>query len=88
MGINSTILWNKRCSKHVVFMEKEFLLEDSGNKVELREVQNAQTSVDHLIGDEAVIHSSEETVDRSKAQALHRKSRTRTGSREIWISYK
>ena len=28
-------------SKHVMFIEKEFLLEDSGSKVELGEVQNA-----------------------------------------------
>ena len=37
-------------SKHVVFMEKEFLLEDSRSKIELGEVQNAQTDVDHLTG--------------------------------------
>ena len=34
-------------SKHTIFLEKEFLLrEDNGNKVELGEVQNAQTDVD------------------------------------------
>ena len=57
-------------SKHVMFMEKEFLLEDGRSNVELVEVQNAQTYVDHLTGLEFVIYSDEETVDPSKAQAL------------------
>ena len=36
-------------SKHVVFLEKEFLLrEDSGSKVELSEVQDALTDASHL----------------------------------------
>ena len=30
-------------SKHVVFLEKKFILRDSGSKVELGEVQDAQT---------------------------------------------
>ena len=64
-------------SKHVIFMEKEFLLEDGGSKVELGEVQNAQTDVDHLMGHEYVIHSDEETIDPSKAQALRKTSRKR-----------
>ena len=35
--------------KHVVFLEKEFLLkEDNGSKVELGEVQDAQTNTNHL----------------------------------------
>ena len=62
-------------SKHVVFMEKEFLLEDSGSKVELREVQDAQTKADHLIGLEDIIHKNEETIDSFEAQALCRISR-------------
>ena len=64
--------------KHVVFMEKESLVEDIGSKVELREVQSAQTDVDHLTGAEAVIHSDEEIVVPFETQALHRASRTRT----------
>ena len=44
-------------SKHVVFMEKEFLIEDSGSNVELGEVQNPQTNVAHLIRPKIVIHS-------------------------------
>ena len=63
-------------SKHVVFLEKEFLLrEDSGSKVELREVQDALTNTSHLTKIEAVIHEDELAADPSKAQALHRKSR-------------
>ena len=34
--------------KHALFMEKELLLEDSGSKVELEEVRNAETNKDHL----------------------------------------
>ena len=59
-------------------MEKEFLLENSGSKVELVKVQNAQIDMDHLNGPEFVIHSDEETVNPSEAQALRRTSRTRS----------
>ena len=62
-------------SKHAMFMEKEFLLEDGQSNVELVEVQNAQTYMDHLTGLEFVIYSDEETVDPSKAQALRGTSR-------------
>ena len=72
-------------SKHVMFMEKEFLLEDSGSKVELREVQNPQTNAGHLTGTEADIHSDEETVDPSEAQILCR-TKNEYCSKEIWIS--
>ena len=65
-------------SKHVVFMEKGFLLKDSRSKVELGEFQDAQTEADHLTGLEAVIHCDEETVDPSEAQALRMTSRTLT----------
>ena len=65
-------------SKHVVFIEKEILLEDSGSKVELREVQNTQTDATHLIGPQAVIHSHKETVDPFEAQVLRKTGRTRT----------
>ena len=64
--------------KHVVFMEKKSLLEDTGSKVELGEVQSAQTYVDHSTGAEVVIHSDEEIVVPFETQALHRVSRTRT----------
>ena len=67
-------------SKHDVFMEKEFFLEDSGSKVELREVQDVQTDVDHLTGQEVIIHSGEKTVDPFEAQAFCRISRTRNVS--------
>ena len=50
-------------SKYVVFMETEFLLEDSGSKVKLREVQNVQTDADHIFGLEAIINNDEETID-------------------------
>ena len=37
-------------SKHVVFLEKEFLLrEDTGRKAELGEVQDALTDASHLM---------------------------------------
>ena len=35
-------------SKHVVFLEKKFLLKDSGSKVEIEEVQSAQTNADQF----------------------------------------
>ena len=35
-------------SKHVVFLEKEFLLRDNEKKVELEEVQDAQIDTDQL----------------------------------------
>ena len=47
-------------SKHVVFLEKEFLLrEDNGSKVELSEVQDALTDTSYLTEPEAVIHDDE-----------------------------
>ena len=63
-------------SKNVVFMEKGFLLENNESKVELGEIQYAQTNANHLIGPEAVIHSGDETIDPSKAQALFKTSKT------------
>ena len=65
-------------SNHIVFMDKEFLLEDSGSKVELGEVQSAQIDADHLTGPKADIRSDEEIVDPFEGQALCRKSRTHT----------
>ena len=63
-------------SKHVVFLEKEFLLrEDSGSKVELSEVHDALTDVSHLTKPEVVIHDDELIVDSSKTQMFHRTSR-------------
>ena len=62
-------------SKHVVFLEKEFLLRgDSRSKVELREIQDAQTNANHLIKPRLVIHDDEVATDPSKAQALRRTS--------------
>ena len=66
-------------SKHVVFLEKEFLLrEDSGSKVELSEVQDALIDVFHLTEPEAVIHDNELIVDSSKTQLFHSTSRIRS----------
>ena len=63
-------------SKHVVFLDKEFLLrEDSGSKVELSEVQDALTYVSHLTEPEAVIHDDELIDDSSKTQVFRRTSR-------------
>ena len=64
--------------KHVVFLEKEFLLrEDSGSKVKLSEVQDALTDVSHLTEPEVVIHDDELIDDSSKTQVLRRTSRIR-----------
>ena len=66
-------------SKHVVFLEKEFLLrEDSGSKVELSEVQDALTDVSHLTRFEAVIHDDEFIADSFKTQVFCRTSRIRS----------
>ena len=60
-------------SKHVVFLEKEFLLrEDSGSKVGLREVQDALTNASHLTELEAVIHDDELIADSSKTKVIRR----------------
>ena len=65
-------------SKHVIFLEKEFLLrEDSGSKVELCEVQDALTDASHLTELEAVIHDDEFITDSSKTQVFHRTTRIR-----------
>ena len=66
-------------SKHVVFLEKEFLLgEDSGSKVELSEVQDALTDASHLTKPEAVIHDDEFIADSSKTQVFRKTSRIRS----------
>ena len=65
-------------SKHVVFLEKEFLLRDNRSKVELGEIQGAQIDIDQLPESKANIHRDEITIDPSKVQALHRPSRIRT----------
>ena len=66
-------------SKHVVFLEKKFLLkEDSGSKVELGEVQDALTDTSHMTKTEVVIHEDELAAGPSKAQAPRRTSRIRT----------
>ena len=66
-------------SKHVVFLEKEFLLrEDNGSKVELSEVQDALTDTFYLTEPEAVIHDDELIVDSSKTQVFHKTSRIRS----------
>ena len=54
-------------SKHVVFLEKEFLLGDNGSKVEVEEVQDAQTNVYQLLEHEANIHRDEIATGPSKA---------------------
>ena len=66
-------------SKHVVFLNKEFLLrEDSGSKFELREVQDALTDASHLTEPEVIFHEDELAADHSKVQALRMTSRIRT----------
>ena len=66
-------------SKHVVFLEKEFLFrEDNGSKVEISEVQDALTDASHVTELEVVIHDDELTVDSSKTQVLCRTSRIRS----------
>ena len=68
-------------SKHVVFLEKEFLLrEDSESKVELSEVQDALTNAFHLTELEAVIHDDELITGSSKTQVFRRTSRIRSVS--------
>ena len=63
-------------SKHVVFLEKEFLLrEDSGSKVELSEAQVALTNASHLTEPKAIIHDYELIADSSKTQMFRRTSR-------------
>ena len=57
-------------SKHVVFLEKEFLLRDSGSKVELEEVQHAQAETNQLPEPEAIIHRDEIIVDPSNDNHL------------------
>ena len=55
-------------SKHVVFLEKEFLLrKGSGSKVEHGEVQDALKDASHLIEPEAIIHDDELKIYSSEA---------------------
>ena len=65
-------------SKHVIFLEKDFFLRDSGSKVELEEIQDVQTEENQLPELEADIHSAEIPANPFKAQALRRSSRIRT----------
>ena len=65
-------------SKHVVFLEKEFLLKDNGSKVDLEEVQDAQVDANQLPKPEANIHRDEIATNPSGAQALRRLSRIHT----------
>ena len=74
-------------SKHVVILEKEFLLRgDSRRKVEFGEVQDAQIDADHLTKPEVVIHGDEVAVDPSKTQALCRISRIHTVIKKYELS--
>ena len=66
-------------SKHVVFLEKEFLLrEDCGSKVEISEVQDALTDTFHLTEPETIIHYDELIANSSKTQVFSRTSRIRS----------
>ena len=65
-------------SKHVVFLDKEFLLRDNGNKVELAEVQDAQADANQLLEHEDGIHRDEIEANPSEAQVLRRSSRIQT----------
>ena len=74
-------------SKHVVFLEKEFLLkEDSGSKVDLSEVQDALTDASHLTEPEAIIHDDELIVDSSKTQVFRRTSSIHSVHRDMDFS--
>ena len=55
-------------SKHVVFLEKEFLLKDSGSKVELEEGQDAQADANQLLESEADIHRNEIIANRRSSR--------------------
>ena len=61
--------------KHAVFLEKKFLLKNSGSKVELEEVQDAQADANQLPELEADIHRNEIATNPSRAQVLRRSSR-------------
>ena len=64
---NNTLEQRLFISKHVVFLEKEFLLrEGSGSKVQLSEVQDALIDASHLTKPEAVVHDDELIADSSK----------------------
>ena len=66
-------------SKHVVFLEKEFLLrEDRGSKVQLSDVQDALTDASHLTEPGVVIHDDELIADSFKTQVFRRTSRIRS----------
>ena len=66
-------------SKHVVFLDKEFILrENSGSKVEFGEVQDALTEASHMTKPEVLIQEDELATDPSEAQALRRTSRVCT----------
>ena len=65
-------------SKHVVFLEKDFLLKDNGSKVKLEEVQDAQAYANQLPKPKADIHRNEIATNPFGAQALHRSSRIHT----------
>ena len=57
-------------SKHVVFLEKEFLLrENCGSNDELGEVQSAQRDTNQLTSVKDVIHGDEVTTNPFKTQA-------------------
>ena len=43
-------------SKHVFFLEKEFLLKDNGSKYDLEEVQDAQANTNQLLDPKVDIH--------------------------------
>ena len=62
-------------SKHVVFLEKEFRLRDNGSKVELEEVQDAQTNADQPLEHETNIHRDEIETSPSEAQVFCTSSR-------------
>ena len=65
-------------SKHAVFLEKEFLLEASGSKIELGEVLVSQMKVDQLTCPDPISHTDEIMGESIETQTPRRSIRVRT----------
>ena len=66
-------------SKNVVFLEKEFLLnENSGSKIELDEVHDPQMDIDQPIEPTSISHGDEVIEEPMETQAPRRSTRVRT----------
>ena len=66
-------------SKHVVFLEKAFLLkEDSGSKIELDEVHDPQIDMDQPTDPESISHDDEIIDEPMETQAPRHSTRVHT----------